>query len=554
MDKHIGELERIIFRFGQPHTNRRVALLETIARKVISRKADALRLHELLLCMLAYPENKNQYELADAAIGHLLKNINQWPDKKKALLTNSGIAGTDSLGFYSYPITRWIAASFPAIAAIARSDADPETVRIFFRQVLPAAEYEKISTKNLSLLSRIGVLKGRSDLTGLIWLINHLNKSGYSEKTRELLFQSLHIVTRWKTSPIPPDPAEPFPGTKTFFHDSLIKKFNPLKEISKPLAEPIFCTAAQKKKLLHSCRKTLASLARETDPVTFANEEELKLFRPGRGVQIVLLGMKTDRRYSLDSYIGYFVFKNGIALAYGGGWLFGERCQFGINILPPFRGGESAWICCRLLNVYHRYLGAKRFVVKPEQFGKNNPEALYSGAFWFYYKLGFTPEEKYLKTAARKEWKKKSGNPDYRTPVSILMKLSVANMHLDLSKRPVPLFDASLVSEWITRYINNEFKGDRTLALKTCMKKTREDLGIRSFSKWDRGEKEAFNTWSLVAQSLLHIPEWDKEEKKQFTTLVRLKGKPGEQQFIRALQQHKRFWDEITSVINVNPS
>jgi hypothetical protein len=425
---------------------------------------------------------------------------------------------------------------------------------MFFRQVLPAAEYEMISTKNLSLQSRIGILKGKSDLPGLIWLINHLNKSGFSEKNRELFFQSLHIATRWKTRLKPPDQAESFRGTEPFFHDSLIKKFDTLREILKPPAEPSPCTPAQKKKLLDICRKTLAGLARETDPVTFADKEELKLFRLERGVRIVLLEMKIDRRYSLDSYIGYFVFKNGIPLAYGGGWLFGARCQFGINILPPFRGGESAWICCQLLNIYHRYLGAKRFVVKPEQFGKNNQEALHSGAFWFYYKLGFTPEEKYLKTAAKKEWQKKSGNPDYRTPVSMLKKLSVANLNLDLSERPVPLFDASLVSEWITGYIKNEFKGDRNLALKTCMKKTRENLGIRSFRKWNRTEKEAFGTWSLVAQSLLQIPGWSTEEKRQFTTLVRLKGKPGEHPFIRALQQHRRFWDEITSAINVNPS
>ena len=33
----------------------------------------------------------------------------------------------------------------------------------------------------------------------------------------------------------------------------------------------------------------------------------------------------------------------------------------------------------------------QKFVVKPYQFGKGNPEGLKSGAFWFYYRLGFRP-------------------------------------------------------------------------------------------------------------------------------------------------------------------
>ena len=32
-----------------------------------------------------------------------------------------------------------------------------------------------------------------------------------------------------------------------------------------------------------------------------------------------------------------------------------------------------------------------RFVVEPSQFGGTNKEGLLSGAFWFYYRLGFRP-------------------------------------------------------------------------------------------------------------------------------------------------------------------
>lgn len=105
----------------------------------------------------------------------------------------------------------------------------------------------------------------------------------------------------------------------------------------------------------------------------------------------------------MESYIGYLVLKNNIPVSYGGGWIFGERCQFGINILQSFRGGESGLIICEILRVYHQHFGVTRFVVKPYQFGLHNPEAIKTGAFWFYYKLGFRPENEQLKEQALQE-------------------------------------------------------------------------------------------------------------------------------------------------------
>ena len=100
------------------------------------------------------------------------------------------------------------------------------------------------------------------------------------------------------------------------------------------------------------------------------------MFNLEKGYSIGLYRMQKEQQLSIESYIGYLVFKNGIPVAYGGGWIFGERCQFGINILAPFRGGESAYLFSQLLRVYYQHFEVKRFVVKPYQFGKNNNEAL----------------------------------------------------------------------------------------------------------------------------------------------------------------------------------
>lgn len=51
-------------------------------------------------------------------------------------------------------------------------------------------------------------------------------------------------------------------------------------------------------------------------------------------------------------------------------------------------------------------------------------EALKSGAFWFYYALGFRPDDAELEALALKEFEKRKQNPSYRSTIRTLKKLS----------------------------------------------------------------------------------------------------------------------------------
>lgn len=59
-----------------------------------------------------------------------------------------------------------------------------------------------------------------------------------------------------------------------------------------------------------------------------------------------------------------------------------------------------------VLRLYQRLYKVQRFVVKPYQFGKGNKEGLQSAAFWFYYKLGFRPQDERIAALAEAEYKK----------------------------------------------------------------------------------------------------------------------------------------------------
>src|SRR4029078_4758064 len=124
----------------------------------------------------------------------------------------------------------------------------------------------------------------------------------------------------------------------------------------------------------------------------------------GRGVGIALFSASPRARDPLDSHIGYMLCKNSIPGGYGGGWPFLGTCKIGINIFAPFRGGESAFLMASVLRTYAQLFAVERFLVEPYQFGAANREGLESGAFWFYFRLGFRPVEPEVRAVALEEF------------------------------------------------------------------------------------------------------------------------------------------------------
>ncbi|MBI5856076.1 MAG: hypothetical protein HZB42_00385 [Sphingobacteriales bacterium] len=461
-------------------------------------------------------------------------------------LEGSGISGTEITGRFSYAITKWIVEEFDNDVSLNSSQAASESVKLFFRQLLPAVEYESISDNELGLSQRIRKLKGNSSITPLKWLMQQLEASNLPEQTKEFLFNELNIFITWKIKNENYSRSRlRFPFEKISFssqsnkspdlNELLRKKLPPASELSKK----------EKLKLISIARATLVFLYRETDPFTYADPNEITLFELEDGISITLFGMDKDHRFSIESYIGYLVLKNGIPVAYGGGWIFGERCQFGINIPEPFRNSESGYIFSQLLRTYQQHYEVKRFVVKPYQFGKNNKEALRSGAFWFYYKFGFRPEEKNLLILAEKEANKKKRNKNYRSSTATLKRFTEANLYLNLTANPVPFFDASVISSAITNFINEKFNGNREAAIKESSKKLKELLQIKDFRSWDSCEKKVWKQWSLLANAALSIEAWDNGSKNQFIELIRSKAGKGEIDFIKKLQQHQRLWKDL---------
>ena len=148
-------------------------------------------------------------------------------------------------------------------------------------------------------------------------------------------------------------------------------------------------------------RAALAARCREVNAITYPNVDEVWWCDLGCGVALAVIGIARAHRLTLETNTGYLLLANGVPIGYGGVTPLFRQANTGINIFDPFRGSEAAFLWTQMLRAFHTLYGSTRFVINAYQFGAGNAEAIKSGAFWFYYRLGFRPADAPLQRARR---------------------------------------------------------------------------------------------------------------------------------------------------------
>src|SRR5262249_13012252 len=151
----------------------------------------------------------------------------------------------------------------------------------------------------------------------------------------------------------------------------------------------------------------------------------------GRGLEIYWFGVPAAWRLPVRAYHAAMFFKNGVPAGYLETLSLFDRAEVGFNLYYTFREGETAWIYARLLQVTHQMLGVNTIVVDPYQIGHENDEAIDSGAFWFYRKLGFVPVEPAIQRLLEREEQRITKSPEYRSSRATLRKLSAGYIRFE---------------------------------------------------------------------------------------------------------------------------
>lgn len=538
----LTKLKSLLFQFDQTHDDEKKHLLNQLSTYNSFKHQTFKQFHQLLMGMMAYPPNKDLCDLTNETMSKLLVQLEKNTSLQYKLI-GTGYLHTSIECNFSYEKVSYIISKFPHQVSIHSASSNIETQIAILKLLLPSVEYSIIHEGEIDLKNRISKFNLSKTITDLEWLLQTIQQSDLTKKTQAVIYNQLGIFIQWKVSN--QDSSVSFlrgPSLPIFYHTKpLQKKINLSEIIQEKLPAPIKLSDKEKENIIDAAKITLFYLYRETEPFTNANKDDITLFELDKGISIALFGSNVDKRYSLESYIGYMVFKNNIPASYGGGWIFGERSQFGINILEAFRGGESSLIICELLRVYHQYFGVTRFVVKPYQFGLNNTEAIKTGAFWFYYKLGFRPENNVLKELALQEETQKLINPNYKSDISTLKKYTKSNLALNLSESSYPNYDSEILSKRITTYINTAFEGNREKALTHCFNQLKETLAIDS-RNWKQEDLDYTKQIAVLFCMKPNNKEWQQKHKKDILQFILLKSAKTELPWIKHLQKFIAFW------------
>jgi hypothetical protein len=533
--------------FGNSSEDAKTELIESLKKKLANKVSILLKYEECLLFIAAYPDSGRILSLANdelSRLNDLTHNIlTKAKENKQNEFSASGFLSTYFIGSFSHPMCVWLKEEFPnCIRFHSFGESERLSQELLSLSLFPS---ETWLTENMDIHVNKWIEKasGYKIKDSLDWILKATSKPELTPVIRDMLFDSLQLFVSIEIKE--EKNARSLlrsPKGKFYYHDDGLKKKISITEIlAKNIPKPIRLTEKEKSEYIRVSRFTLLHLSRETDPVSYCRPDGIEVFDLDRGLSIALFHLPHERRNAIDSYIGYMVFKNRIPCAYGGAWVFGNKAKIGLNIFSAFRGGESSFIFAQIIRLYKKRFRLRYFEAEPYQIGMGNPEGIDSGAFWFYYKLGFRPHQEDLRALSATEFNKIKSDKTYRTEKQTLRKLAHSFLFLDTLRPDSALKDllpdGLNISQVISGIISDQFKGDRSAAMKFFDKeiRIRSRLARTKFKKQD--EKEVYNSILPLLYILCSMNGMNKKDSYLIEQLVKTKAEPKEFNFTQVTRK-----------------
>ena len=499
--------------------------------------------HELLLFMVAYPDSGEIYQKAIEELKRISKTLKKQStsNKAKKVLEETGMAYSEVTVPPSLSGAAWM---IRKLGKDVTAEWDSELIDKIGPQLslfaLPS-ETDGLTNNHYDAMDwmriKAGDVKNKQPHLLLQWLVQSVKTTFPVLQQQDQFWEQLAINTRVRLrDPSVSRTLNLLPVTNPFIQNTpLLRTTDIIQYLSEKNIRIVQPDESRTKSILSSDKAALLARGRETDPVTYA--EKVTEVILGRGLTVYLLTMHPDRRLPLENYTGFVAYKNGIPVGYGGGWIFGFRCEIGVNIFESFRGGENYLLFAGIMKAYHAVFSVKRFSVAPYQFGEGNPEGIQTGAYWFYYKLGFRSAEKEIAAMAEKEARKMKQHKNYRSSEKTLLRFTESPLYLSIESK-YHITEPAVLGICISKWIAAEFQGDNTKALQYSFDSLMKKIPASVYKKWNTSEKQSFRSLApLICMTGYHL----KMTGRATMTLAEMMKEKGNDEIrhTRLLQQNK---------------
>ncbi len=563
--RRLADLSR---RFGPQAAADKTQLVRALRSTRLTNPDDLLLLHDTLCFMRAYPDSSELENLVETELQRFEARVRGYRrstrDKSAARLADSGIAGTKTTHPFGYEMALLLKERHGKSIKLERDDNLSEWEDKLY-DVLPllVAWQENDAIDNDDSFDVEGFLKrargerSSDDLQGLL----HLFRSAeLNQRLRRHFFESLDLYLSWNLAASRGSRTLcRFPSASRFyFAEPLLPRSGDLAaQLKAPAKRLVRLSRSEGKEIISLACEVLAVRNRELYPITLANPEEIYCIEPGRGLQIYLFATPPSIRLPLEANFGAMFARNGMPIGYGIAATLFDRVEIAINVFPAYRAGESAYIIEQFFKVFYHHFGSRIFLVRSMQMGNDEEEALKSGAFWFYYKLGFRAISPAVRKLAEQERAKQLQRRGYRTPLKTQEKLAKSDVVLVLddaqrgSWKEPPL---ARLAYRVTDYFAQSHDGDREAGIEAALSELTTILAVRSFKGWSEGEVTSLKRLAPLLINIKGLPRWSAREKRDLVSVIRAKGSRYERDYALLSLKHKKLKRAIEILAGIEPN
>jgi hypothetical protein len=556
LDHQLSQLEASRYLFGHKEAARVVKLLQRLDAARFTDPASLIRFHEALLFLRAFPQGP-------AVVRATGRILNRFHKKVEALrkggaemddfepIEVSGIAGIQMEDTLSFDVARWLIQRMPGKVEIAWKNYEPGrelgTIGPRFMPLLEDDAYVEADTPWRRWLETASGKKGSDPA----WLVERFADLPLAPIQKAELYESLRVPLRWnlKNSAIARTRNwKPVPSV--FYHNEPLISRSQVSLAAELARPPVQLTKLSHKRageIMDLIREVMLVRYRELYGTTLCDPASVVRADVGRGVTIHLWNLPPDRRLPLRAYVAGLTLKNGVPINYIEAIGLCEWIEVGFNTFYTFRGGEAGWIYAQVLRCLCHLMGTTCVSVYPYQLGHDNEEAIESGAFWFYRKLGFRPGRAELQKLAEREEGKIAADPKYRTPAKTLRRLASGHVFYELPGSEVGAWDSFStrnIGLRVNRRMAREFQGDSSRMRKESVRSVARILGIDA-SPWTPSERATFENAVMLLALVPGLRSWKRDEKDALVRIIRSKSKADEMLYLHLTERHERFREAL---------
>lgn len=531
------------------------------------RPADAdslVRFHDALLFLRAFPQSRKVILLTDSLLAGIAAQVARLRASGvdlAALDTEqfSGIAGTAISDTFTYDVARWLARRYPEHLSVDWDfDGQGRQMAVSLPQLLPLLADDSLVEADTPLADWLADAAGGSRHI-LPWLLQRVEATSMSSLEKTACYDALRVNVSWELCSADASrtltrygPSEMFIHREPLIKRSQVSLQEELGSQPLPVRE---LSRAEGEKLLDIVRAALTVRYRELWGTTRGDPESVVEADAGRGVRIFLWGLPPERRLPLRAYHAGLTVKNGVPMNYIEGISLCEWMEVGFNTFYAYREGETAWIYAKVLHLLHQLTDVTCFSVYPYQLGDHNEEAIKSGAFWFYRKLGFRPGPPELLRLTEREEAKLRSRPGYRSSARVLRKLAAEHVFYEFGQQPRGVWDtfsARNIGLAVQRRMAEEFNGDPDRMRRAGTAALARILHTDP-AEWDAIERSAFENFALVLLLAPEVKSWTQDEKQALIQVILAKVGDDESEYLLRLQRHHALRSTLVRLGSSSP-